>query len=278
MFNQYLHDLELQGKREKTIVEYRARLAVFREWLDKTGIKAVDITVRDMLNFRTFLLEDRNNCNRRVNAVISTVRQMYALAELSGKVEHNPCSMSLKLRSKHVRKERLSDDSIRCFVDYIDNLRSNSRAAFYTLMATGARVSEVTKLLPKDFKLVDGTLWIDIKDAKWESDRCIPFTDSASQEIVLQYLKSIDDDTLPAFRISTRTLQLYAHRFQEDTGIIFHCHLLRHTVASKLLENGTKIEMIQFLLGHKTVNMTSYYTQAAQLDLSELAPTSFQSK
>lgn len=278
MFERYLNEIKLQGKRPQTLVEYRKRLTVFQDYLFISGLQAENITVRDMVNFRSYLLDVRGCCNRRANAVISTVRQMYSLAELAGDIDLNPCSLSLKLKSKRPRTERMSDENILRFMDYIDGLSVNARAAFYTLLATAARVGEVTKLMLDDFKIENGKLWINITDAKWESDRVVPFTNSRAQEIVIDYLNQLDNPHLPVFRLSSRTLQRYATNFAQETGITFHCHLLRHTVASKLLEDGTRIEMIQFLLGHRTVNMTSYYTQGAKLDLGSLAPTSFQTK
>ena len=64
----------------------------------------------------------------------------------------------------------------------------------------------------------------------------------------------------------------YASNFAVATGITFRCHLLRHTFAAKLTEEGVPITTVQYLLGHKSVGMTAYYAQSALVDLDEITP------
>ena len=65
------------------------------------------------------------------------------------------------------------------------------------------------------------------------------------------------------------TLRIFAF----ETGISFSCHVLRHTYATLLLEKGVPIEKIQYLLGHRSVNITRHYTQSAFLNVNDLEPT-----
>lgn len=96
--------------------------------------------------------------------------------------------------------------------------------------------------------------------------------------IIENYLKDIDITSLPVFRVSKRTLQRHMTTFSQKTGIPCHCHLLRHTFAAKLLEEDVPLETIKVFLGHKTINMTAYYTQSARVDLSPVKGRTWQIK
>ncbi|WP_172993849.1 tyrosine-type recombinase/integrase, partial [Lactobacillus helveticus] len=67
-------------------------------------------------------------------------------------------------------------------------------------------------------------------------------------------------------------LQGYATAFAQKTGINFRCHLLRHTFAGKLTEQGIPLTTIQYLLGHKSLGMTAHYAQSALVNMSEIIP------
>ena len=181
--------------------------------------------------------------------------------------EHYPKITSTK------RIRRLSDDDFKQFKHHIDGLQPNIRAAFYCLIGTGCRVGEAAHLKPVDVSLRGGSVYIDIQDAKWGSDRTIPITDKEAAQIVWKYREECTIDNRPLFRISRRTLQWYATDFSKKTGIKFYCHLLRHTYAAFLAEKGVPLSTIQYLLGHKSLSMTAHYAQSAITDLSEVTPT-----
>ena len=115
-------------------------------------------------------------------------------------------------------------------------------------------------------------LFVNIQDAKYGSDRMIPVLNVQAGEVLMKYLKTLDVSSEPAFRISKRTLQRYAANFSEAHGFQFSCHVLRHTFATLLLENGVPIEKIQYLLGHRSVAITRHYTQSAFINVNDLDP------
>lgn len=275
MLEDYLMQLEIEGKSEGTVFEYCARLQRFLDYLDQEKLNLVDLSIEDLTAYRTHLLQ-RGQSARTVNASLSTIRGFYDYLLLKGEVLTNPVVISLRLRAKQVHVERLSDDQLRDFRAYIDSLQPNLRAAFYLMMGGGLRVGEAAAVTKSDFWLVDGKLFVRISDAKWGSDREIPIVNKRAAVVVWEFLQTLDIDRKPAFRVCKRTLQGYAAAFKDTFGIDLHCHSLRHAFAARLLEKGVPITKIQYLLGHKNVNMTAHYTQSAIIDVSDIAPTIWQ--
>ena len=268
----YLNHLQLEGKAENTIETYQYHLIAFSEWLEKMHLDLATIHPTDFVRFKEDLLR-QNKSERTVNCIISCVKSFFDYLILNNIVDVNPVSNLLRIKVPAYRQNRLTDEELVHFYHFIDSLQINARAAFYLLIGSGARVSEITHLTKSDFRFKDKQLYINIRDAKYGSDRVIPVLHTKAIQVLQDYLNSIDVSSLPAFRISKRTLQRYAANFSEQTGIPFSCHVLRHTYATLLLEKGVSIEKIQYLLGHKSVNITRHYTQSAFLNVDNLVPT-----
>ncbi|MER2108647.1 MAG: tyrosine-type recombinase/integrase [Solibacillus sp.] len=270
---QYLHHLYLEGKTENTIDTYRYHLIAFSEWLDARKTELSELKPADLLSFKEYLLVKKKS-ERTVNCIISCIKCYFDYLILNEMVESNPVSSLLRIKVPDYRQSRLTDEQLVHFYHFIDKLQPNVRATFYLLLGSGARLSEITSLTKSDFKFeADHRLSITISDAKYGSDRIIPVLHVKAICVLHDYLDSVDVCSLPAFRVSKRTVQRHAANFSERTGIPFSCHVLRHTYATLLLEKGVPIEKIQYLLGHKSVNITRHYTQSAFLNANDLVPT-----
>ena len=269
----FLEDKKLEGRAPGTIEEYCFRLTEFGNFLNKNNIDFRELKSTDISAFSRYLLK-KGQKNQTIKNKISTfcvINKWMVKEGLMSEVividEHYPKITSTK------RIRRLSDDDFKQFKHHIDGLQPNIRAAFYCLIGTGCRVGEAAHLKPVDVSLRGGSVYIEIQDAKWGSDRTIPITDKEAARVVWKYREECTIDNRPLFRVSRRTLQWYATDFSKKTGIKFHCHLLRHTYAAFLTEKGVPLPTIQYLLGHKSLSMTAHYAQSAITDLSEVTPT-----
>ena len=268
----FLEDKKLEGRASGTIQEYCFRLTEVKQYLEivKTPINSLDgNTIADFVRF----LQRKGQKAQTIKNKLSTlsVFEKWALKEgIVSSTVVSPDYYPKTTENKRIR--RLSDAELRTFKAYLDTLQENARAAFYLMLGTGCRVGEAAHLRVSDVSLRGRVVYIDIKDAKWGSDRCIPITDKKAAQIVWKYCEGVKIDTLPLFSLSKRTIQGYATAFAQKSGINFYCHLLRHTYAALLTEEGVPMPTVQYLLGHKSLGMTAHYTQSAITDLSNLTP------
>lgn len=272
VINRFLDEARTAGKKESTIRVYANRIKGFVDFLDAQNL-AFDQVQHDDIKAYIAYLHNLSQKNSTIKNALTTIYVLYIWGQKNGVVETVPLSPDDYPPVRVERIRRLSDDDLRLLLNYVDQLQENLRAAFYLMIGTGARVGEVAHLTATDVTLRGRAVYIDIKDAKWGSDRCIPITDKKAAEIVWRFRQTVPIDRRPLFRVSKRTLQWYATKFAQDTGITFRCHLLRHTYAARLTEQGVPITTIQYLLGHKSVAMTAYYAQSALVDVSNITPT-----
>lgn len=267
----FLHDMKLEGKATGTVHIYENRI---RQWLLFLRARKLSLATatHDDIHAYVTLLHEKTQKNTTIKCKLTSVYVLYMWGVKNGVFTAPPLSPDDYPTVRSERISRLTNEEIRTLIAYIDELQENVRAAFWLMIGTGARVGEAAHLTVTDVTLRGQAVYVDIKDAKWGSDRCIPITDKQAAKVVWQFRQSVPIDNRPLFRVSKRTLQWYATKLARDTGIDFRCHLLRHTYAARLTEQGVPITTIQYLLGHKSIAMTAHYAQSALVDVSDITP------
>ena len=272
LINEFIEDQRLEGKAGGTLKEYKQRLEEIETYLNNKNLTIQNTKKADLSDYTKTLFKKRQKITT-IRGKLSTFRIFCLWAFKKGYIAEVIISPDDYPKNVSVnRVKRLTNEELRIFKAYIENLQENARAAFWLLYGSGCRVAEAAHLRPEDVTLRGKSVFIDIKDAKWGSDRCIPIINEEAAKIVWKYRSELEIDNRPLFRLSKRTLQGYATQFAKDTGINFHCHLLRHTFAALLTEKGVPLTTIQYLLGHKSLGMTAHYAQSALVDLSDITP------
>lgn len=272
LVEEFINDMRLEGRASGTLHEYRQRLTEFEQYLNDKKL-TIDCTKHeDVSLFKQTLFKKCQKVNT-IRGKLSAIHVFITWAVRKGYLPEmiiSPSDYPKNINADRIK--RLTNEELRVFKAYLDELQPNARAAFWLMLGSGCRVGEAAHLRVEDVTLQGKAVYIDIRNAKWGSDRCIPIVDKKAAEIVWKYRAELEIDNRPLFRLSKRTLQGYATTFAQKTGINFRCHLLRHTFAGKLTEQGVPLTTIQFLLGHKSLGMTAHYAQSALVDLSDITP------
>ncbi len=145
-------------------------------------------------------------------------------------------------------------------------------AVLETLFATGARVAEVCHLKLEDVDLAQGRIRILGKGSR---ERLLQLPEQDSRVALLDYQALWLDPTPPnpfffhnrlGQRLSEQSVRTMLQRHAVQSGLTRHLtpHMLRHSVATLLLEQGVDIRYIQHFLGHSSITTTQIYTAVSE--------------
>lgn len=150
------------------------------------------------------------------------------------------------------------------------------RAVMELLFSTGLRVSELCSL-PRDLDLSRDEFSV---RGKGEKVRVV-FLSSDAKKAIAEYLKArtdmddalfVDGRAKKLHRISPRDVQRHIKMYAIKAGITRKVtpHVIRHSFATDLLENGADLRSVQALLGHANIATTQVYTHVTDKHLREV--------
>jgi integrase/recombinase XerD len=140
------------------------------------------------------------------------------------------------------------------------------------LFATGMRVGEVSALNLADFAVAESVFKVSGKGGR---DRLAFVVDEQTVRIQRDHIDARSRLASPSValflnasgeRLSTQGIANIIAQFRKDAGIKRHVtpHMLRHTVATLLLQNGVDIRIVQEFLGHASIATTQRYTHVTK--------------
>lgn len=168
----------------------------------------------------------------------------------------------------------LTRDEVRSLLESFDN--EKSRIMISMMYACGMRVSELINLKTKDLDLNEKIGHV--KQGKGRKDRMFNIPD-----FLFEDLKDYANEQKEKGRdylftgpngkpLTSRNLQKIVSGAAKRAGIKkdVHCHTLRHSFATHLLESGLDIRKIQELLGHSNLATTQVYTHISTEELKKI--------
>jgi integrase/recombinase XerD len=167
---------------------------------------------------------------------------------------------------------RLSRDEERKLMAHAYRTRGPRGLLIKTLFQTGARVSEFVNI--KADEVYFDEQMILIAKAKGGKSRYVPILPELAHELrthlgcrAVGYLF----ETIHATAYSPRRIQQIIKQTADEAQITkrVYPHLLRHSVATTLLERGMPLEQIQKFLGHAKLETTQIYAESSPEMLKE---------
>ena len=277
MIDRYLEYLAAVRRYSPRTVEiYRG---VLEEYFAFSGTDWTEISVQSVRNYEVFLLDEKKESARTVTLHLSVLSGFCKFLMKQGVLDSNPVRLVSRPKQEKrlpvfYREEAMKDyfeqtKGVLEYGSYEDQLR---RMILGLLYGTGLRRAELISL---DRSSVDFSRRVLRVRGKGDKIREIPLLPSLCDEILL-YLQSVDslkcaDKTPEAPLLQTprgaRLYPVYVDRaVKEALGGVAGIsgrkspHVLRHTLATELLDGGTDLNSIKELLGHGSLAATQVYT------------------
>lgn len=150
-----------------------------------------------------------------------------------------------------------------------------NRAILATFVGAGLRVSELVKLRPSNIRWDVGI--VEVRDGKGGRDRSVPITDETRGWLSAWAAKRPAHakrffSTLIGRPMSVRYIQVFVKRVAAKARIAnaerVSPHTLRHTYATRMLEQGLSVREVQALLGHSSIATTQIYLHVRPAELA----------
>jgi site-specific recombinase XerD len=150
------------------------------------------------------------------------------------------------------------------------------KAIFLTLYSAGLRLQEVTNLKISDID--SKRMQIIIKDGKGFKDRYVMLSKVLLHELREYWKQSKVKPKIYLFPgpdinkpLNPRTIQrfIFEAKMRAKINKQVSPHILRHSFATHLLEDGTDLRTIQLLLGHKSLKTTAIYLHISKKYINE---------
>ena len=265
----------------RTIESYRRDLMQFTTWLNEQTMDLGNVeraTVRNYLGRRRDQGLSARSAARALSALRSFFRFLVATQVQNVDPTANLRSPSLWQTVPHV----LTTDEIEALLASPDTstpLGLRDRAMLETLYATGLRVSELVGLTTERVRLDPGYVRVIGKGRK---ERVVPLGESAVSWID-DYLGRARPE-LNKRRVSELFLNhrggaltrqgfwkiLRGHAVRAEISSPLSPHIVRHSFATHLVENGADLRAEQMMLGHASLTTTEIYTHVARERLRRL--------
>ncbi len=264
-FKEFLEHLKSLNYSKNTILSYENDL---KEFLNFVKDRSID---KNLLRNYFVELFNKGYSQRTIIRKRASLNSFLKFLMRKKNIKENPLILISRIKvpkslpkviSQHQINKILDSWEVKNFDDLLN------KAIIETLYSTGLRASELCSLKVKDIDFENEQIRVIGKGSK---SAIIPIGKKALHliRLIIQEKKLKDDDFI--FQISR--FQLYYRvkksflKLSQISGI--HPHVLRHSFATHLLDNGADIRSVQMLLRHKNLSTTQIYTHISLKKIKE---------
>ena len=256
-----------------TITAYDKDVRTFLEWL---GNRTPENINRKELREYLTSLQNKNYSKTTTARKIASIRTFYRYLYRERLIEANPVDHIKGPKRNHPLPKFFTDKEMDLILDSIETKTPSgyrNRTVIETLYATGMRVSELCNLVFDNLNLEQNEITVFGKGGK---ERIVLISNRA-KEYLENYLNNIRLEFVKEKNNKYIFLNAEGYRFQQQSvdNILkasakklklqkpLSPHVLRHSFATKLLENGADLRVVQELLGHSSISNTQIYTHVS---------------
>ncbi|MGN0973434.1 MAG: tyrosine recombinase XerC [Bacilli bacterium] len=265
-----------------TVTNYESDILEFYDYLDKEGLDYKKIEYSDIRGYLVELFDYKKDDNSTVRRKISSLRGYYKYLVNNNIAKNNVFRLvSLPKKSKKLPKYFYYNELEELFSvnDLKTPLGKRDNLILEMLYATGVRVSELVNIKMNDINHTNRTIKILGKGSK---ERIVSYGEYCEDALNLylkdgrEKLNNKNNEYLflnnQGNQLTTRGVRYILDQIIKKTSIDkkISPHMLRHTFATHLLNEGCDLLAVQELLGHDSISATQVYTHITNDKLKDV--------
>ena len=270
-----------------TVKNYAEDLDKFNMYLNEKHLNYLSLDkdqIRDYLKY----LDSLKLKNSTISRILSSLRSFYSYLNIQNKIEINPFKLIRNPKKENKLPIFLSYEE---FIELLNKIRDDNEFSIRNklilemLYATGLRVSELTNIKLDDINYSDKSIRV---TGKGDKQRIVYYGDYA-KKILEEYLNDSRKELLKGKtskylfinkngdRLTFRGVEYLIEEISKYSSIKYKIspHVLRHTFATHLLQEGADLRSVQELLGHSSLATTQIYTHITSEYLRDVYNKSF---
>jgi integrase/recombinase XerC len=259
-----------------TVVAYKTDLEQYVSFLFSQNQSIEQATHRDIRNWQISLIE-KNDTARTINRKISALKAFYQFMLRNKYLKTNPIDKVIMPKQSKRLTHFVSEQDMDTVFEYLefsnDFEGKRDRMILELFYATGIRLSEMMQVKKGDLDLYSGTIKI---FGKRKKERIIPITPQVVR-LLQEYINFLEKDfgfvnynenifvTNKGKPIYSKLIYRIVRKYLDAATTIDKRspHVIRHTFATHLLDNGADLLAIKELLGHSSLAATQVYTHTS---------------
>lgn len=272
------------GLSANTRQAYERDLRLFCKTLGFKNSDALVNVSREQITGYMTQLKERDLAAATIARKLAAIKAFYRFMTAEGYMDANPAEV-VEAGTKGIKLPRvLSEDEVVRLLNQPDITTAEGfrdRTMLEVLYATGMRVSELISLT---LERVDLNMKYIIAFGKGSKERIVPLG-SVAAEFLQQYLEKVrpklthEDRNTNIVFLAFGGHELTRQRFWQiirtygrkaNINKALTPHILRHSFATHLLDNGADLRSVQELLGHSDISTTQIYTHLTNKRLRDI--------
>ncbi len=257
---------------ENTLQSYRRDILQYQKYIEANKINYVKVDTEEISKYLDYMKE-LGKKSSTISRSLASIRAFYQYLLRNKKIKKDPTE---EIQSPKIDKRVptvLSAQEVELLLEQpksVDLKGIRDKAMLEFAYATGMKVTEIISLNITDVDFGEGLVMCKTGDKQ----RNIPLG-NLSKEALKDYVENarpilIKDDSVTALFVNTNGQRLTRQGFwkiikyyKEQAHITKDItpHVLRHSFATHLLQNGADLKSIQLMLGHSDISSTQVYMQ-----------------
>jgi integrase/recombinase XerD len=264
----YLRDQHRRNLKPRTLTNALKSIASFMLFIQKEGKNHIEEITKQDIEGWIEQEQDRGMKASTVNLRLGTLKAFLRFLMEEDVVPPGLLSKRMMIKVPEPLPRAMDPDDVRQLLAVLEDVRD--RAMILVLLRTGMRIGELLNTILEDVNLKEKRIEI-YEAGKTRAGRVVYLSDDALQALkawlavrdpsrtYLFYSQGKNSNTITYPAVRMIFVKHLKKAGLSHKGYTLHC--LRHTCASELLNAGMRLECVQQLLGHSTVEMTRRYAR-----------------